>query len=93
MIICSEVRWRAMTLDGAGERHCRGEEKRRCLAALIARDAPRVYAYGEAVPIWLTCSWCSSLLDQPVRSPCARLPPHVQVCTGTSGDRQSGNRA
>src|ERR1700689_736479 len=49
--ICSEVRWRANgRLDGRlASANCRGEEKRRCLAALIARDAPgRVYAYGDS---------------------------------------------
>jgi phosphatidylglycerophosphatase C len=50
-IICTEVRWRADgRLDGRlASANCRGEEKRRCLAALIARDAPgRVYAYGDS---------------------------------------------
>jgi phosphatidylglycerophosphatase C len=50
-IICTEVRWRADDrLDGRlATANCRGEEKRRCLAALIARDAPgRVYAYGDS---------------------------------------------
>jgi phosphatidylglycerophosphatase C len=50
-IICTEVRWRADDrLDGRlASANCRGEEKRRCLAALIARDAPgRVYAYGDS---------------------------------------------
>jgi phosphatidylglycerophosphatase C len=50
-IICSEVRWRADgRLDGRlATANCRGEEKRRCLAAVIARDAPgRVYAYGDS---------------------------------------------
>jgi phosphatidylglycerophosphatase C len=49
--ICTEVRWRADDrLDGRlATANCRGEEKRRCLAALIARDAPgRVYAYGDS---------------------------------------------
>jgi phosphatidylglycerophosphatase C len=49
--ICSEVRWRADgRLDGRlATANCRGEEKRRCLAAVIARDAPgRVYAYGDS---------------------------------------------
>jgi phosphatidylglycerophosphatase C len=49
--ICSEVRWRRDgRLDGRlASANCRGEEKRRCLAALIARDAPgRVYAYGDS---------------------------------------------
>jgi phosphatidylglycerophosphatase C len=50
-IVCTEVRWRADgRLDGRlASANCRGEEKRRCLAALIARDAPgRVYAYGDS---------------------------------------------
>ena len=50
-IICTEVRWRADDrLDGRlATANCRGEEKRRCLAAVIARDAPgRVYAYGDS---------------------------------------------
>jgi phosphatidylglycerophosphatase C len=49
-IICTQVRWRADgALDGrlAGA-NCRGEEKRRCLATVVARDAPaRIYAYGD----------------------------------------------
>jgi phosphatidylglycerophosphatase C len=50
-VICSEVRWREDgRLDGRlSSANCRGEEKRRCLAALIARDAPgRVCAYGDS---------------------------------------------
>jgi phosphatidylglycerophosphatase C len=50
-IICTEVRWRADgRLDGhLATANCRGEEKRRCLAAVIARDAPgRVCAYGDS---------------------------------------------
>jgi phosphatidylglycerophosphatase C len=50
-IICTEVRWRAdRRLDGhLATANCRGEEKRRCLAAVIARDAPgRVCAYGDS---------------------------------------------
>jgi phosphatidylglycerophosphatase C len=50
-IICTEVRWREDDrLDGRlASLNCRGEEKRRCLAAVIARDAPgRVYAYGDS---------------------------------------------
>jgi phosphatidylglycerophosphatase C len=49
--ICTEVRWRKDDrLDGRlATANCRGEEKRRCLAALIARDAPgHVYAYGDS---------------------------------------------
>lgn len=50
-VICSRVRWRTDgrldgRLDGA---NCRGEEKRRQLTALLARDPPtRVYAYGNS---------------------------------------------
>ncbi len=47
---CSTVRWRGEQLDGRlqGE-NCRGEEKRRRLAALIARDSPaRLSAYGNS---------------------------------------------
>jgi phosphatidylglycerophosphatase C len=50
-IICTEVRWRSDDrLDGRlSSANCRGEEKRRCLAAVIARDAPgRLYAYGDS---------------------------------------------
>lgn len=50
-IICTEVRWRADDrLDGhLATANCRGEEKRRCLVAVIARDAPgRICAYGDS---------------------------------------------
>jgi phosphatidylglycerophosphatase C len=50
-VICTRVRWRADgRLDGRlASTNCRGEEKHRCLSAVIARDAPaRVYAYGNA---------------------------------------------
>ncbi len=49
--VCTRLTWRE---DGRLEGYlatpnCRGEEKRRCLAALIARDGPgRVVAYGNA---------------------------------------------
>jgi phosphatidylglycerophosphatase C len=49
--VCTRLEWRA---DGRLDGHlatpnCKGEEKRRCLAALIARDGPqRVVAYGNA---------------------------------------------
>lgn len=49
--ICSRVRWNADgTLDGRlASANCRGEEKRRCLQALIAREPPqRLYAYGNS---------------------------------------------
>jgi phosphatidylglycerophosphatase C len=53
-IICTQVRWRAdgsdEVLDGRlASANCRGEEKHRCLAAVVARDAPaRIYAYGDS---------------------------------------------
>jgi phosphatidylglycerophosphatase C len=49
--LCSRVQWRSDgRLDGRlATANCRGEEKRRCLQALIAREAPRcVYAYGNS---------------------------------------------
>jgi phosphatidylglycerophosphatase C len=50
-VICSQVRWREDgRLDGrlAGL-NCHGEEKRRRLAEVLARDAPdRIYAYGNS---------------------------------------------
>ena len=49
--ICSQVRWREDgRLDGRlASANCRGEEKRRCLQALLARDHPsQVYAYGNS---------------------------------------------
>ena len=50
-LICSHVLWRPDDrLDGRLTGYnCRGEEKRRQLAAVIARDAPsRVFAYGDS---------------------------------------------
>lgn len=49
--ICTQVRWNENgRLDGRlATANCRGEEKRRCLQALIARQGPsRVYAYGNS---------------------------------------------
>jgi phosphatidylglycerophosphatase C len=49
--ICSKVRWRPDgRLDGRlATANCYGEEKRRCLQALIARESPRsVAAYGNS---------------------------------------------
>ena len=49
--ICTKVRWRSDgRLDGRlATANCQGEEKRRCLQALIAREAPgRIYAYGNS---------------------------------------------
>jgi len=49
--ICTKVRWRSDgRLDGRlASANCRGEEKRRCLQALIARQDPlRIYAYGNS---------------------------------------------
>jgi HAD superfamily hydrolase (TIGR01490 family) len=50
-IIFTRLRWTADDrLDGRlASANCRGEEKRRCLAAVIARDVPvRVSAYGDS---------------------------------------------
>jgi phosphatidylglycerophosphatase C len=50
-VICSELRWRSDgRLDGRlMSANRRGEEKHRCLAAVMARDTPdRIYAYGNA---------------------------------------------
>jgi len=50
-VICSRVRWREDgRLDGRlSGLNCQGEEKRRCLAEVLARDAPdRIYAYGNS---------------------------------------------
>jgi phosphatidylglycerophosphatase C len=50
-VICTQVRWRTDgRLDGRlANTNCRGEEKRRCLAEVLARDPPdRVYAYGNS---------------------------------------------
>jgi phosphatidylglycerophosphatase C len=81
--ICSEVRWRADDrLDGRlATANCRGEEKRRCLAAVIARDAPgRVYAYGDSgadlAHMQLTQQ---AYLVNPSPRLAARLAPHVQA--------------
>ena len=49
--LCTQVRWRADgRLDGRlASANCHGEEKRRCLQALLARQhPPRVYAYGNS---------------------------------------------
>jgi phosphatidylglycerophosphatase C len=49
--ICTRVRWRADgRLDGRlATANCQGEEKRRCLQALIVRDRPAsVAAYGNS---------------------------------------------
>ena len=50
-VICTQVRWRDDgRLDGhLASLNCRGEEKLRCLAAVVARDQPdRIYAYGNS---------------------------------------------
>jgi phosphatidylglycerophosphatase C len=50
-VICTQVRWRPDgRLDGRlASLNCRGEEKQRCLAAVVARDKPdRIYAYGNS---------------------------------------------
>jgi phosphatidylglycerophosphatase C len=50
-VICTKVRWSPDgRLDGrlAGA-NCQGEEKHRCLSALLAREKPdRIYAYGNS---------------------------------------------
>lgn len=49
--ICTKVLWRQdSTLDGhLSSANCRGEEKLRCLQALIARERPEcVYAYADS---------------------------------------------
>jgi phosphatidylglycerophosphatase C len=49
--ICTKVRWRQDgRLDGhLASANCRGEEKLRCLQALIARERPEcVYAYADS---------------------------------------------
>jgi phosphatidylglycerophosphatase C len=49
--ICSRVRWNPDgTLDGRlASANCHGQEKRRCLQALLAREpAQRLYAYGNS---------------------------------------------
>jgi len=50
-VICTQVRWRPDgRLDGRlANINCRGEEKRRCLAEVLARGRPdRIYAYGNS---------------------------------------------
>ena len=49
--VCTQVRWRPDgRLDGRlASANCHGQEKRRCLQALLARQRPsRVYAYGNS---------------------------------------------
>ena len=81
--ICTEVRWRADgRLDGRlASANCRGEEKRRCLAALIARDAPgRVYAYGDSRADLAHMQLAQeAYLVNPSPRLAARLAPHVQA--------------
>jgi phosphatidylglycerophosphatase C len=82
-IICTEVRWRADDrLDGRlATANCRGEEKRRCLAALIARDAPgRVYAYGDSRADLAHMQLVQeAYLVNPSSRLAERLAPHVQA--------------
>jgi phosphatidylglycerophosphatase C len=82
-IICTEVRWRADDrLDGRlATANCRGEEKRRCLAALIARDAPgRVYAYGDSRADLAHMQLVQeAYLVNPSARLAERLAPHVQA--------------
>jgi phosphatidylglycerophosphatase C len=81
--ICTEVRWREDgRLDGRlATANCRGEEKRRCLAAVIARDAPgRVYAYGDSrsdLPHMQLAQ--EAYLINPSARVTARLAPQVQA--------------
>ena len=81
--ICTEVRWREDgRLDGRlATANCRGEEKRRCLAAVIARDAPgRVYAYGDSrsdLPHMQLAQ--EAWLVNPSPGLAAQLPPHVEA--------------
>jgi phosphatidylglycerophosphatase C len=82
-IICTGVRWRADDrLDGRlATANCRAEEKRRCLAAVIARDAPgSIAAYGDSradlVHMQLVQQAC---LVNPSSRLAARLAPDVQV--------------
>ena len=81
--ICTEVRWREDgRLDGRlATANCRGEEKRRCLAAVIARDAPgRVYAYGDSRSdlAHMQLAQEAYLINASARL-AARLPPHVEA--------------
>jgi phosphatidylglycerophosphatase C len=82
-IICTEVRWRADDrLDGRlATANCRGEEKRRCLAALIARDAPgQVYAYGDSRADLAHMQLVQqAYLVNPSPRLAARLPAQVQA--------------
>lgn len=82
-IICTRVRWKAdERLDGRlASANCRGEEKRRCLAALMARDAPRdVSAYGDsgADLVHMQLVQQGYLINASPRL-AARRPPHVQL--------------
>ena len=80
-VICSRVRWRADDrLDGRlASANCRGEEKRRQLAIVIARDAPRrVCAYGDSAADLLHMQLAEeSYLVNP--RPGLRPPAGVQV--------------
>ena len=97
-IICTEVRWRAdERLDGRlATANCRGEEKRRCLAAVIARDAPgSIYAYGDSRADLAHMQLVQhAYLINPSSRLAARRAPHVQVLhwhqpggVGTPGNR------
>jgi phosphatidylglycerophosphatase C len=85
--ICTEVRWREDgRLDGRlATANCRGEEKRRCLAAVIARDAPgRVYAYGDSrsdLPHMQLAQ--EAYLINPSARLAARLAPQVRAIRWT----------
>jgi len=85
--ICTEVRWREDgRLDGRlATANCRGEEKRRCLAAVIARDAPgRVYAYGDSRSdlAHMQLAQEAYLINASTRL-AAQLPPHVEAVQWT----------
>ena len=98
-IICTEVRWRADDrLDGRlVTANCRGEEKRRCLAAVIARDAPgSIYAYGDSRADLAHMQLAQqAYLINPSSRLAAQRAPHIQVLhwqqPGGVGIR--GNRA
>ena len=82
-IICTEVRWRSNDrLDGRlASANCRGEEKRRCLAAVIARDAPGcIYAYGDSGADLDHMQLAQhAYLINPSSRLAARPKPHVQM--------------
>jgi phosphatidylglycerophosphatase C len=91
-VICTQVRWRSDgRLDGRlASANCRGEEKRRCLAAVIARDSPdRIYAYGNSgsdLPTWQLAHE-AYLVNGPAhtrRPACRRACDAALRCAGSS---------